>query len=684
MLYNASMIPDRGQGYHTWHPIRPLRRWAGLLFCASLLVACGHAPATRFAQGVASTATPCLARLRVEAMPTGALVYLDEVPVGAAPLEIEVMAGAHRLRIEATAWETATEWLELSCGESRTVAHALRDVTPPIIKLSPLLPQTAPRDGLKVIAAAADASGISAMALFVDGVLVAESAEGSLRHNVDTRPLAPGEHRLAVRATDGAGNESQVEAAFAIESPPTAAPTLTPAPTNTPAATPAPLASPTATPTRTVAPVSVAPVSVAWSEITLDSYAYEQALYTDPDGAGHPYPLLRRDRVGPPSPRLFRTIVVRNEYLELTLIPELGGRLYSARFLPTGQELLFQNRNLKPTHWGPLDQGWWLAAGGMEWCLPVDEHGYLTAQAWEPAITRHADGSATVAMSIHERSRNLLATVEITLKPREAAIHLRPSVRNPDGEPKSLQFWINAMLSPGSHGIGPNLRFYYPTSEVIVHSRGDASLPGANSLMAWPIYEGRDLSVYANWRDWLGFFATDLQAPYTALYDEQAQLGVVRAFPPALARGAKLFSFGLGFGDNAAYSDDGAQYAEMWGGWTPTFWDYGTVAPYGELAWDETWYAISRCGGVTYATAEATLFARRDADGATITVATPGERRWVLYIMQGEQELVRQEFSVRPDAPFERRVSLAAGNSTAALYARIVNTRGETVASLTF
>ena len=81
-------------------------------------------------------------------------------------------------------------------------------------------------------------------------------------------------------------------------------------------------------------------VEATWGERTISTYAYEQALYTDPDKAGHPYPLLHHDRVGPPEPRTYEVVLLRNEYLELTVLPELGGRIYQCRFLPTGQDLL--------------------------------------------------------------------------------------------------------------------------------------------------------------------------------------------------------------------------------------------------------------------------------------------------------------------------------------------------------
>ena len=115
-------------------------------------------------------------------------------------------------------------------------------------------------------------------------------------------------------------------------------------------------------------------------------------------------------QVGSPINRTFQTIVLQNEYLELVILPELGGRIYQCRFLPTGQPLLYNSRVAKPTNWGPSDQGWWLALGGIEFALPVDEHGYLTAQPWDASVTRQGDGGATVVLQIQEATRGLQRT----------------------------------------------------------------------------------------------------------------------------------------------------------------------------------------------------------------------------------------------------------------------------------
>lgn len=646
-------------------------RWGGLFFVCLCLLACRAR--------LTPTPAPCLAAVYVETVPAGAALFVNGAPFGAAPQTITLSPGVHRLRAERPGWEAVEETLEAKCGEAR-LTLTLRDGTPPEVSLQPIAPRVSPEEGLKVIAAAQDDSGIRSLALLVDGQLVADAQEGTLRHNLDTRLLAPGAHRVVIRAVDSAGNVGEVTASFIVEASPTVAPVSTEPPTATLAPTVrVPTLSPSPTPTPLPSPTPqpiLERVLVSQGEIALEAYAYEQALYTEPN-AGHPYPLLRRDQVGPPRVRTYRTVVMRNAYLELTFLPELGGRLYRMRFLPTGQEVLYQNSRIKPTHWGPPDQGWWLAVGGMEWCLPVDEHGYLTAEPWEPVIERHADGSATVALRILERSRNLEAEVAVTLKPREAAIHLRPSIYNPDGQEKTFQFWVNAMVSPGRHGVGPELRFIVPTAQVIVHSRGDASLPDAQSTLPWPIYRGQDLSHYGTWKNWLGFFAPQLDAPFMAVYDDKTRLGLVRTFPEGVAQGAKMFAFGSGF-DYGVFSDDGAPYAEMWGGLTPTFWDWATISGRSEVTWEEVWYPLAGVGNLTYANGAAALGVQIGADTAHLTVAAPAEREWVLVVSQGDGEIWRQEIAVRPDMPLD--VDVALRNQGGRLTVQILGLDGSLVA----
>ncbi|MHB0856652.1 MAG: DUF5107 domain-containing protein [Anaerolineae bacterium] len=677
-----------GRGHRVgW--IQRARLGPSLLAVLLLLVSCSSP-----AGPPDSTATPATGTLQVVSLPAGAVCLLDGQSSGTTPAELTLAPGEYRVRLELEGFRAAEMDVDVLAGRQAQVSQTLRDIAAPKVHLAAVPTQLGPEDGLKVIASALDNVGVARMALSVGSQVLHQVDEASLRYNIDTRTLDAGAHRLVVEAWDLEGNVARVEQPFEIttmvaQQEPTAPQDLEDQPTPTQPVgeltqagqDEGPEGQATATPT-TPSQAPSSRVEVTWGEITIDTYAYEDALYTDPDRVGHPYSLLARDRIGGPRPKTYQVLRMRNEYLELTLLPALGGRIYQARFLPTGQDLFYNNSVIKPSHWGPADQEWWLAAGGMEWCLPVDEHGYVTAEPWQPHVIPNTDGSATVSMRIEERSRRIATRVDITLKPGEGSFHLRTTLTNMDAESKSFQFWMNAMLAPGAHSVTPGLRFYYPTSEVVVHSRGDSTLPDAHATMAWPVHNGRDLGSYANWRNWLGFFAPNLRQPYTAVYDDGSELGMVRVFPSDVAQGAKLFAFGEGF-DSAPYTDDGSQYVEMWGGLTPTFWDYATLEPNATVSWDETWYVLARSGGPSLANAEASLHVSRTAEYLDIVVASPGEHDWTLRVTQGDAVLLSETASVRPDSTHFARIPLSTSAASKTLLVTLTDPSGRIVLAYT-
>lgn len=648
-----------------------LGRCLGIGLMCYLLAACAGAPTTT---PIPTVETPCLVELHVNPIPSGADVSMGGELVGRAPLDLSLPPGTHQLTLQRNGYATHRAEVVLRCGEEQSLAPVLLDVAPPIIAPAALPARLAPEDGFEVAARATDNVGVVSMALYINDRLLRSAPGPWLRCGVDTRALGVGLHRGRIVARDAAANETETTFEFEIHATAPQRATLATAPTGAPS----PTAPPTGEPPKP-APATATPqpaVAVFEGQISLMMYDYERALYTDPERVGYPYPLLDRGQVGPPTSRAFRAIVLRNEYLEVTILPELGGRIYQILFLPTGQPLLYNSRVAKPTHWGPVDQGWWLALGGIEFALPVDEHGYLTAQPWSATVSRGTDGSATVPVQVLEQTRQLDARVEITLRPHEAAVRLRSTLRNQSDRDQSFQFWVNAMLSPGRHGVGPGLRLTLPTDSVIVHSTGDSDLPTAASSMSWPLVAGRDLSRYENWRNWLGVFAPKLLAPFVAVYDEATQIGMVHAMAPDTMRGTKLFGFGREF-DHTVYADDGAQYVELWGGLTPTFWHDMTLAAGRQITWDDLWYVVAQTGGVDFANADASLYARRDGQRLDLTVASPNEQQWRLLVAQRGETLLDQPIAARPDAPY--RVSLDLRNPDDPVDVHVLHSDGSTV-----
>lgn len=375
------------------------------------------------------------------------------------------------------------------------------------------------------------------------------------------------------------------------------------------------------------------------------------------------------------SPQSYELVVVENDYLKLTFLPGLGGRLYQVFFKPTGNNELYRNSVIKPTGWGPPEQGWWLGAGGMEWGLPVEEHGYEWGVPWSYETLSATDG-LTVTLRDSTDPNRLRAAVSVYLPAERAYFVVRPRIENARGSALDYKYWTNAMLAPGpDNTVSSELRFIYPVDQVTVHSTGDPTLPGEGQPMSWPEYDGRDMSRLGNWRGWLGFFERPAaQGEFTAIYDPSVDEGMVRVFPGDQARGAKGFAFGW---QNALpsgiWTDDGSYYIEMHGGVAPTFWDSASLAAGASFEWQEVWYPVAGIGGLTTANREAALFLDkpfdfaqdRPGDAVTVGVHSTAARpnSAVVVWRLGDAEPLHYQIvsSLTPAQPYTATLT-AAGN----------------------
>ncbi len=472
------------------------------------------------------------------------------------------------------------------------------------------------------------------------------------------------------RATESATPPQATTTSIPSAPPATHSPTAPATTTRPPTATTAAL--PTLTPTveqRQPSPTALPPaVTVRRATITIAAYAYEPYLALVEAPAYHlQYPRLNWDafsaHAGRPTPRDFAAIILENEYLRLTVLPELGGRIYEVIFTPTGHSIFYKNAVLKPTRWGHETQGWWLAAGGIEWCLPVEEHGYEWGQEWDSEIAQTAD-QATVTVWDTRSADRLRARVAITLSAGRSYVTVSPRIENPTTQPVRYQFWLNAMLaSGGTNHVSEATEFILPASEVTVHSTGDRTLPQAGQAMTWPMFGGRAMNLYGTWRSYLGVFARpQAQRGFVGIYDNASEEGVLRIYPPALAAGVKLFG-GKGL-DPLVWTDDGSTYVEIHGGVTPTFADYATLAAGAAVGWSEQWYPFAQIGPVVEANADAALSLQAVQGGYRLGVAVTAARSGRLVLAANGSIVWSQDVTLDPEHSFVQTVNTAAGGVT--------------------
>jgi ELWxxDGT repeat protein len=391
-------------------------------------------------------------------------------------------------------------------------------------------------------------------------------------------------------------------------------------------------------------------LSVRESAITLETYNWENGLYTIPGDSIYPYPHLNRDWVTTHAPQTYRTVVLENSLVRVTVLPAIGGRILCWEDKYTGRLLTYANPVIKPAYnWGY--RGWWLGTGGVEWAFPVEEHGLNEYRPWQYELLS-GDGWRGIREWDLESRTGLTIEVTLRLEANAADLGIAPRIINATGQPQSFMFWINAMLTlSGRNAPSSALRFWLSTSQVQVNSSGDLSLPPPRGLMSWPQYDGRDFSYYSTWLRYLGVFATEATGAAGA-YDEAADQGMVRAYPPAIARGVKLFC--LGDIGSAQYTDDNSRYFELWGGYNTSFFpeDYATIQPGQEIAWQEHWYPASGIGGLSWADEHLAAAFSVTASGIHAGLYAPRATQARLVLRQNGAVVTQWDVTAGPTAPF--------------------------------
>jgi len=655
---------------------------------------------------VLASPVPATAGLTVQAEPAGARVSVDGTSRGVSPLVLFLAPGDHQIALSAEGYAPLTETLTLEPGQEGIYTPALNDVAPPVVTLTAEPEQVPWLSRTQLHASATDNAGVVELQLLLNGQLLGAAQGGELSLELDPPSvlgLAPGGvYTLTARAADAAGNAGQTSLSLAIGplpeqepasteltpgvQPPLETPTATFTQDLTPTLSPTPASTPQPPPSPSPVPTPAAITSLRIAQVSIPTYPYTSYLHSTVDPTLGEYPLLVLDRAAyeashpQPVPVTYTLIVLENKYLRLGILPGLGGRVYECIFKPTGNDEFYRNPVIKPTGWGPpsppypTGANWWLAAGGLEWGFPVEEHGYEWGTRWGYDHVSLPDGGVMVSVFTRDPRRPYVV-VDITLPPETAYFTVRPRIMNPWGAPFRFKWWANAMLAPGAaNAPGPELRFIFPVTEMTVHSTGDPSLPGPGQTLSWPIYQGRDLSRLGNWNQYLGFFEWPAaQGDFMGVYDMAADEGMLRVYPSDVARGAK--GFAMGWRDPIDWhnwTDDGSGYSELHGGLTPTFADWYELPPGGDVTWTETWYPVARIGGVTYAAGGGALSLVPAGNALRVSVfPTRAVQGRITITLPGMEPVVRP-VNISPAQPFSEEIT----------YAETVPAQGEVAVTL--
>src|SRR3984957_8629948 len=102
--------------------------------------------------------------------------------------------------------------------------------------------------------------------------------------------------------------------------------------------------------------------------------------------------------------RTFKTWVLENRYLKVSLLPEFGGRILSIIYKPTGHEQLYRTEVGVPYGMkaGNFYYDWLMVYGGIFPTFPDPEHGKTWLKPWDFKIVKQSPGEVTVSMSLKD------------------------------------------------------------------------------------------------------------------------------------------------------------------------------------------------------------------------------------------------------------------------------------------
>ena len=295
----------------------------------------------------------------------------------------------------------------------------------------------------------------------------------------------------------------------------------------------------------------------------------------------YPYPMLD-DLTDRREVKSYRALFLENDYLKATILPDVGGRLYSLYDKVGKREVFYRNHVMK---YGLVAlRGAWIS-GGVEFNFP-NGHTTLTVSPVEARLLQNNDGSATAVVGATDWVTEMHWEVALTLRPGEARLQQHVTLFNSTPLENLYWYWANAAV-PATN----DMQFDYPMREANPHIAGEA--------WSYPVWKGVDYSWYKNIRQPTSLFGRQVHRNFFAAYYHNSDFGVVHVADYRQVPGKKIWSWGVA-GDGLIWTDlltdhDGP-YNEIQSGRYETQLTQEFIPPRRVESWTEYWYPVQGLG----------------------------------------------------------------------------------------
>lgn len=250
----------------------------------------------------------------------------------------------------------------------------------------------------------------------------------------------------------------------------------------------------------------------------------------DPNGV-YPY-VSYVETSNRPLLKKYRFIVLENEQLKITICPDLGGKVTSIFYKPSGKEILYKPDVVRYTRILPR---FYFVAGGIEVSFPISH----SPTQNETLLYKIDSTKDRIYVSCGERELRfgMQWTVEYSLGRNDNFLTERVLYHNPGTAAYPWMSWSNAALPSA-----PDTKFYFPKGRVLSHSSKVDSID-------W-VKDGP--KTESDIHEMTGYFWETKDVNAFGAYTPSFGTGLYHIADEKITSGIKLWSYGNG--DDSAWS----------------------------------------------------------------------------------------------------------------------------------
>ena len=350
------------------------------------------------------------------------------------------------------------------------------------------------------------------------------------------------------------------------------------------------------------------------------------------------YPYTLRDRLTDQRrDHAWRAIFLENEYLKCSVLPDLGGHVYTCTDKISGQPMFYENPSIKKADISY--RGAW-AAFGIEFNFPVS-HNWVSLSPVDFAFGKKDDGSASVFVSNIDRVYGMQWSVQLVLRPHSTVLEERVTLNNRSDVRHRFYWWNNAGVQ-----VWDDSRIQYPMRFIASH--------GFRDIQPWPIdADGNDLSIVKNQtKGPVSSFVYGSREPFMGVWHPHTNTGTVHYADYPQLPAKKIWSWGTdpdGLDWRKTLSDNDSAYVEVQAGLFRNQETYAFLEPRQTISFSEFWMPVRDIGGISRANLVGVVHLSRKENalvaGLNVNQDISGA---TLRILAGDQEVFRETASLTP------------------------------------